>query len=281
MPELPEVEYNRQIINRSCLGLSISKVNCLADDKVFNVDSKTVESILSWRRIKDTGRHGKYFWFSLDNGAQMLIHLGMTGFVQVRGKLRSIYKSAPEKAQSDAWPPRFTKLTLVFEDDSELVYGDSRRFGRIRFFSSASERSAALSDLGFDPILSPIASAEELPIGSRRVPIKSLLLEQSFCAGIGNWMADDILYHSGIHPKAIACELSQKERQQLWKAIVYISSNACELRLKDLSYPPEWLFHCRWDAGKKKSLVHCGEAISVIRIAGRTTLFSPSQQKLK
>lgn len=280
MPELPEVEYNRQIIHRNCLGLLISKVKCVDDNKVFDLPPQAIESKLLGQQIIGTGRHGKHFWCTLKDGSQLLLHLGMTGFVQIRGQNRSLYRAAPEKDQSEEWPPRFTKLTITFEGSVEMVYGDSRRFGRIKLFSELKQMKNTLKDLGFDPILSPISSVDEfVDIERRRVPVKSLLLEQSFCAGIGNWMADDILHHSGIHPEKPACELSRKDLERLLDSIYYISSTACRLRLQDIEYPSEWLFHCRWEAAKKKSFMHCGEKINVIRIGGRTTLYSPSKQK--
>lgn len=280
MPELPEVEYNRQIIHKHCLGLLICKTKFLDDSKVFDLPPQVIESKLLGQRIVDTGRHGKHFWCSLKDGSQLLLHLGMTGFVQVRGHQRSLYRAAPEKEQSNEWPPRFTKITISFENNIELVYGDSRRFGRIKFFPSMKEMKDSLKDLGFDPIISPISSVDEFAdIKARRVPIKSLLLEQSFCAGIGNWMADDILYHSGIHPEVPACELTRKDLERLLESIYYVSSTACKLRLQDIAYPAEWLFHCRWEAAKKKSFTHCGKKINVIRIGGRTTLFTPNKQK--
>lgn len=280
MPELPEAEYNRQIIHRNCLNQRITKVKCAEDSKIFNVPAVKVQKFLLRQTIVDTGRHGKYFWCSLGNKSQLLIHLGMTGFVQVRGKSRSIYRSAPEKEQSEAWPPRFAKLLLTFEHDVELVYGDSRRFGRIRVFPDVARLRESIKKLGFDPILTPSPASLDLLVKHRKVPMKSLLLDQTFCAGIGNWMADDILYHAAIHPQTRACELSEEEWEALLRSILYISTTACALRLEDTSYPPEWLFHCRWDAAKAKApLLHNNEKICVVRISGRTTLFSPLKQK--
>jgi len=75
-----------------------------------------------------------------------------------------------------------------------------RRLGRIRLCKSP-RTEPPISELGFDPILS-MPSLDEFPSMVRRswsCPINALLLDQSFSAGVGNWVADEILYNARIH----------------------------------------------------------------------------------
>ena len=276
MPELPEVEFNRKLVNDFCLNLTISKVNRVDDNLIFaNEIPNLVGSI-----ILSTDRYGKYLWLGLNDSSFLLIHLGMTGFIQVRGKLRSLYRSAPEKAHSEEWPPRFTKLHVIFEGGGELVYGDARRLGRVIYCKSKNILEDRLKNLGFDPIKTPPSSLKQY-LDGRKVPIKSLLLDQKFSAGIGNWMADDILYSSGIHPQKLACNLSDEEQVNLLNSIVYIANKSVELKLANESYPEEWLFHCRWEVRKSrtKSFHSLGRSLQVVKIGGRTTIYCPDKQK--
>ena len=277
MPELPEVEFNRKLVDDFCLNVKISKVNQVSDGLIFVREIPNLIGSI----ILSTDRYGKYLWLGFNDLSFLLIHLGMTGFMQVRGKLRSLYRTAPEKTHSDEWPPRFTKLHIFFEDGGELVFGDARRLGRVIYCSSRNILEECLKKLGFDPIKTPPNSLDRYLEG-RKVPIKSLLLDQKFSAGIGNWMADDILYLSHIHPQKLACNLSEKERCNLLKSIVCISNESVKLKLAEEPYPEEWLFHCRWEARKPKTkTIHSlGRNLHVIRIGGRTTIYCPDAQKL-
>jgi formamidopyrimidine-DNA glycosylase len=276
MPELPEVEYNRSIINEHCLNLKIFKVNKVDDNLVFANEFPD----LVGSKFIGTDRYGKYLWVETMESSFLLVHLGMTGFVQVKGNPRTLYRSAPEKAHSEDWPPRFTKLHLFFEGGVELVFGDARRLGRIKYCESQSVLQKCIKDLGFDPTKNPPESLE-CYLKNRKVPIKSMLLDQKFSAGIGNWMADDILYNAQIHPQKNASDLTEKERINLLKSIIYIATKSTQLKLANETYPEEWLFHCRWDVriSRQKSFSSLGRKVQVVKVGGRTTIYCPEVQK--
>ncbi|KAG6891110.1 hypothetical protein C0995_014200 [Termitomyces sp. Mi166 len=139
-----------------------------------------------------------------------VLHFGMTGMLQVKGELATYYKSTPKSATTD-WPPRFYKfiLHLVNEDTGEaaqLAFLDARRLGRIRLRASPLTEPP-ISELGFDPILSmPSLDEFSAAVLKRTCPIKALLLDQSFSAGVGNWVAGETNPNfSSARPELLSC----------------------------------------------------------------------------
>lgn len=105
-----------------------------------------------------------------------------------------------EELQPNTPRNRYMKLDLSTAG-RRLVYDNRRRLGRIRLVDDPATESP-ISNLGFDPLLEPIASlALADRLSGRRGPIKTLLLDQSFVAGVDNWIADEVLYASP-HPNA-------------------------------------------------------------------------------
>ncbi|OBZ78938.1 Formamidopyrimidine-DNA glycosylase [Grifola frondosa] len=194
MPELPEVERATRLVRDIALNKKIVKVETVEDTIVFSGVSHNIFYT------------GKVFYIELDGKGKMpVLHFGMTGMLQVKGQLPTYYKETPRKASTD-WPPRFVKFILHILDESdgsvtELAFLDARRLGRIRLCTSPLTEPP-ISTLGFDPILSmPDLEYFKKGVRKRSCPIKALLLDQSFSAGVGNWVADEILYHARVHPE--------------------------------------------------------------------------------
>lgn len=136
----------------------------------------------------------------------------MIHYYQIKGQVPLYYKEGPKKG-SDEWPPRFLKvcevnldhsggiiaiiwqfiISLSLEDDpstiTEVAFVDARRLARIRL-CQAPLTELPISSLGFDPLLSMISLEDfTTAVLKRSCPVKALLLDQSFSAGIGNWVA--------------------------------------------------------------------------------------------
>lgn len=289
MPELPAVEYSRRLLEDNVVGLEIKEVQAQDDPVVFdNVQPSRIIKELKGKRILSAHRYGKYLWLTLSDETWLLMHFGMTGFVEVKGLDRLYYKSAPESNEtlkaSTEWPPRFWKLVINTEKESQFALGDSRRLGHVKILHQEPRTITPVSELGFDPILTmpPCDEAFREQVRRRGIPLKSFLLDQSFAAGVGNWMADDIMLHARLHPERRVCDLSDEEIDKLHQAIVYISETAVAMNSDGTKFPSEWLFHRRWPTDRKKS-GHLGSAndpkVEFIRIGGRTTAFIPSLQK--
>ena len=187
MPELPEVERGRLVAEMVALGRTIRRARCSTDRIVFcDQTPATVTRRLKGRTVTAACRHGKQLWLEFDEGPALLLHFGMTG--------------ALHGYEHDADRPRFWKIELEFEDGRRLAMPDPRRFGRIRLRDDP-RREPPVSDLGFDPLLDLPGKAEfRERIGRGTVSIKGRLLDQSFAAGVGNWIADEILYQAAVAP---------------------------------------------------------------------------------
>lgn len=237
----------------------------LQDDIVYaNTTHDAFANEISRRTIKLVGRYGKAFYLELDGeGRHPVLHFGMTGMLQLRGKMPVHYREAPRRASTE-WPPPFMKFILHIgpasssdrdereeEEVTEVAFLDARRLGRIRLCKSPLAEPP-ISNMGFDPILS-MPDFEEFSRGvlKRVCPIKALLLDQSFSAGVGNWVADEVLYHARIHPQQRANSLSENQVQALHQQIRHVCTFAVEVNADDTQFPDNWLFKYRWGKGKK------------------------------
>ena len=131
---------------------------------------------------------------------------------------------------------------------------DARRLGRIRLCASPMAEPP-ISDLGFDPILCmPTLEEFSTRLLKRGCTIKSLLLDQSFSAGIGNWLADEILYHSKVHPGQPANSLENNTIKVIWENMTYVCQTAVACNADENQFPAHWLFPHRWVCSMYESL---------------------------
>lgn len=277
MPELPEVERGRLLAESVGAGKRIRRARIEADPIVFDGHTQSeVQSALEGRRLVAAHRFGKQLWFELDRAPHPLWHFGMTGGFRARGAEALQLKSGPDVSEQ-AWPPRFLKALLIFDDGSELAFCDARRFARVRLRHEPM-REPPLSDLGFDPYLGlPKLADLRRALAGRKTPIKSLLLDQKFAAGVGNWIADEVLYQAAIDPRKRASELTEAEARRLRTRLSSIIRAAIKANADDRVYPRGWLFHRRW--GKQADAkMPDGSAIEFITVGGRTTAWVPAKQ---
>ncbi|MEM6930161.1 MAG: DNA-formamidopyrimidine glycosylase family protein [Myxococcota bacterium] len=279
MPELPEAEHTRGVLQRTLAGRRIAEVEVAEDPIVYDgVPTAQVEEWLVGREVAETHRRGKYLWLELSEAPHLIVHLGMTGTVRTRGDEPLNLESSP-KHPDHSWPPRFTKLRLVTTDGDEVAYTNARRLGRLLFRGDpANERPIA--KLGFDPLTDmPGREAFAQRIGRRsRAVLKALLLDQGFSAGVGNWIADEVLYQARIDPQRRAGTLSEQEVETLRKTIRRVVLTAVKADARKDRFPKGWLFHRRW--GKKEDATTAdGEPIAFVEIGGRTTAWVPGVQR--
>jgi formamidopyrimidine-DNA glycosylase len=277
MPELPEVERCRQLAASVADKRLISQVHCADDSIVFaGVAPGAFQRQLQDKEVIAVHRRGKQLWFELDAPPHPLFHFGMTGAFHTPAAESLPLKSGP-KEPSGEWPPRFAKIHLWFDDGGELVMTNARRLGRI-LLRDAPLHEPPLSQLGFDPLLDlPSPKMFSTMLRSRAAVIKSLLLDQRFAAGVGNWIADEVLYQAGIAPHRRANSLSDAEAKRLRGKLKFVIRAAVDVNADDARYPTHWLFHRRWGKRTDATTVR-GEAIEHMTIGGRTTAWVPSVQ---
>lgn len=279
MPELPEAEHTRKILERLAAGRVVARAEVADDPIVFEGRAPSwVSTRLTGRRVVAAHRRGKYLWLELDEGPHPILHLGMTGTVRARGDEPLRLSSSPKEVDR-AWPPRFTKLVLTFDDGGELAFTNARRLGRV-LFRDAPRDEAPIGKLGFDPLTDLPAPKDfaALLARRRRAVLKSLLLDQGFSAGVGNWIADEVLYQAGLDPRRRVESLSKAEVARLRAKLKHVVETAVRVDARKDAFPNTWLFHHRWgkDADARTA---DGERIEHLEIGGRTTAWVPSRQR--
>jgi formamidopyrimidine-DNA glycosylase len=265
MPELPEVERARRLVERALVGRRIRAVRTMDDPLVYDaVSPDAFARALRGRRVRAVRRRGKHLWLELDRRPWPLFHFGMTGSFR-------LYRREDER-------PRFWKLELHMDDGRRLALSDPRRFGRIRLQEDP-ERERPLHLLGFDPLLDRLdARALGERLRRRRAPIKAVLLDQAVFAGVGNWIADEVLFQARLRPDREAAELSRAEVGRLLRRLVSIVRRAVSVDADSDRFPRGWLFHQRWGRDASARTVS-DEKIVHHRIGGRTTAWVPTRQR--
>eukprot|EP00238_Polyblepharides_amylifera_P012295 CAMPEP_0196574770 /NCGR_PEP_ID=MMETSP1081-20130531/4406_1 /TAXON_ID=36882 /ORGANISM="Pyramimonas amylifera, Strain CCMP720" /LENGTH=381 /DNA_ID=CAMNT_0041892879 /DNA_START=56 /DNA_END=1201 /DNA_ORIENTATION=+ len=276
MPELPEVEAGRRLLHTHCVGFKIVNAEALEDEKVIEGCSHSeLEASLLYAKLLQVHRRGKHLWFETDCKPWPLFHFGMTGGFVVRGEGAVEYKSTNK--DFDTWPPRFYKLLLEFDNGKQVAFTDPRRFARIRLRDDPLQSSPIL-ELGPDPMHAmPLLEDFDSRIQRRQATVKSVLLDQSFIAGIGNWIADEVLYQAAVHPSTVASNLTSAQVEEIWKKITEVISLAVEVGARKSKFPDSWLFHHRW--GKVAGEVG-GHPIEFLTVGGRTTAIVPAVQRM-
>ena len=282
MPELPEAEAQRRLLDRCVVGQTIERVETKEQGggaRDGQVDEKVLDGdidAMAGSRVVAAKRKGKQIWLELDKGKtkhSLLIHLGMTGSCVIKGEAPPSYKAF---SIDDAFPPKYTKLEMIMNDGTRLAYCDPRRFGRIKLRGAEPEELAALAP---DALEAPAVAALRSALSSKSAPIKAVLLDQSaVVCGIGNWVADEVLYMSRIHPATAASALSADQVKALRAAIVNVCKTACDANADSEQFPATWLFHHRWAKMTTGSIASPIGRIHFDTIGGRTTAFLPDVQ---
>ena len=264
MPELPEVEAARKAAVRHLEGRRIVDAICAHDDIVLSdVPPRSVERALRGARVEGADRYGKHLWLVLDRKPWPVFHFGMTGSFHF--------------TEGGTPAPRFVKLQLRLDDGQRFAFTDPRRFGRLRLAHDP-RNEPPLSGLGHDPSFGlPRAAELAEEIGRRRAPIKAVLLDQSVFAGVGNWIADEVLYQAAIRPQRLASDLSVADVARLRTFLLRIIRRAVAVDADADRFPPHWLFHRRWGR-VANSITEDGAAIVHDTVGGRTTAWVPSRQ---
>jgi len=241
---------------------------------------KTLESALLHRTVREVGRHGKFFWLTLDGaGPTVYGHLGMSGWIRAVGKQGTrLHGHGEAPLDDEAGRPRFLKLGLYAHDGSGIVLTDPRRLGRVWLGPSpdAERRLKRLGRDAFDDL--PTVGELSALFGRRRIPIKAVLLDQGALAGIGNWIADEVLYQSRIAPKRSAASLTTTEVAALRRSIRSVLARAVKVDADHRRFPKSWLFEHRW-GGTRGATQIAGQPIVREEVGGRTTAWVPTRQK--
>ncbi|KAI0033741.1 AtMMH-1 [Vararia minispora EC-137] len=292
-----EVARAAELVRSLAENKVIEHVETSEDAIVFSgISNSEFADELTGRTVKSVGRYGKVFYLELDGDGRMpVLHFGMTGMLQVKGTLPLYYRAAPRKASID-WPPRFMKFILHIravdappdEHSTQIAFLDARRLGRIRLCQTPLTEPP-ISNMGFDPILGmPDLEDFRKSVLKRTCPIKALLLDQSFSAGVGNWVADEILYHARVHPEQRCNTLTDEQTLALHHQTSEVCRFAVSVNADDSKFPEDWLFKHRWGKGKKSEResvlkLPSGQPATIrwITVGGRTSAYVVELQHLR
>ena len=281
MPELPEVETIRR-------GLQEKIKNKQIKDAVINVDkivkkpsSEEFITKIKERKIKKINRRGKYIIIHLDSEDKLIVHLGMTGLL--------IYPYDNKITEKEI-KPKHNHLIFTFTDDTQLVFNDVRRFGKI-FLVSNIDEVESIAKLGIEPLEDYFTEEVFIQVLNKKKnsKIKSFLMKQEFIAGLGNIYANEVLYRSNVHPLRLISSLNKEEVRNLYQQIKLVLGEAVELRgstVADEAYRDtdgnkgKFAKKLQVYARKGEPCIKCGHSIEVVRIEGRSSFICPQCQKL-
>jgi formamidopyrimidine-DNA glycosylase len=213
MPELPEVETARRLIAGEALHRRIADVDD-SDTFVCRPHSPgELRAALTGRMLTAARRRGKTMWCETsEDGPDLGIHLGMGGRIVVTSQDGQVAWGG-EPFRRDAQPPKaeWDRFTLSFTDGGSLALFDKRRLGRVRL-------NPAIDALGPDAAeVTPAEFRDLITRGS--VAVKARLLDQSVIAGVGNLLADEILWQAKVSPAARTNSLRRQDADRLYRAL--------------------------------------------------------------
>jgi formamidopyrimidine-DNA glycosylase len=285
VPELPEVETARRLIERHLAGKTLIDIDnrlpkLLRDSPIADL------SVLRTRRLVAVRRRAKVLTLEFDGDLSLLMHLKLAGQVAIFSPDGTRYFAGHPVPKPDAaFPHKSTHIDFVFNDGTIFYLSDIRQFGWLRLMPTADVESA-IAAFGFGPegtLPASMLRSLEPRMATRSIPIKTLLLDQKFVAGLGNIYVDEALLRAMIHPERPASSLTGPERQRLLEAIPW----ALEEGLKQGGAK---IINSRAEPVDDFPAVHgregehcfrCGTPIVKTRVGQRGTYYCPTCQKVR
>lgn len=237
MPELPEVETTTRGLREKILGLKIKDVwtdlsttdkrqrEAIANPKYFVIFK---EEVLN-KKVLSVERRAKNILINLSGNKTILVHMKMTGHL-LFGKYKPITN---KQLRITNWIPnkkgplhdpynRFIHIIFTFSNNKNLAFSDARKFGKITLLNTEiAHESSHLNNIGPEPLDSKFTITNfKLRINKKiNGKIKTVLMDQSIIAGIGNIYSDEILWHTSVHPERKVSSLKETEIKLIFKAI--------------------------------------------------------------
>lgn len=268
MPELPEVETVVRTLEHQINDRMITDVT-VRFAKTINGDPEEFRKQLIHQHFRTFARRGKYLLFYLDD-ILLCVHLRMEG---------KFWLQKPTEPLN-----RHMHVLFDLDDGMQLRYHDTRKFGRMEILPLDTDLRT-FHELGPEPFSEEFSHAYVHAYRIRHdMPLKSLLLDQRFVAGIGNIYADEILAACNLRPGRSCQRITRKdeenlvqETQRILKAA--IAAGGTTIRSYTSSLGITGLFQTECTVHMMKTCGRCGGDIHMKRIGGRSSYYCPHCQK--
>ena len=276
MPELPEVEVTRRGLLPHLPGKTITAVKWSNKRLRTPIPRKLLQEAIKGQLVQTIDRRAKYLLFRMASGSVLILHLGMTGKI-------GLFEQATPTARHD-------HLRLLLENDMEMRFNDSRRFGSILVWPAgqAAELEKQFSATkGIEPFSNGFtpAALRQMAV-KRRQPVKNFLMDSRLIAGIGNIYANETLFAAGIHPETPVNRISAAQWQVIISNCRGILERAIEAggsTISDFvgSSGSQGYFQLQLAVYGQTDTPcpSCGKAICKKTVGGRATFFCPNCQK--
>jgi len=265
MPELPEVEIFKRRLDPTALGRRISGIAVRDKRIVGGASPAGLMARLKGARLAASRRHGKYLPIDIGEAGWFAMHFGMNGSLQ------------HFRAEDD--DPPYDRLRFDLGRDHHLAYLNPRRLGRMELVTDA-EAFVRREGLGADALYPALGPAEfARRVAARKREIKSVLMDQTVVAGIGNIYSDEILFQAGLHPRLRANRLDRPALARLFAKMQAVLRTAIrrgagsEQMLDRL--PRGFLLPQRKKGGR---CPRCKGAIAMLKFSGRSAYCCPRCQ---
>ena len=277
MPELPQVESLRSLLDHSVAGRTIVGGRIGKKPLRRRVTRDFIGDIKG-RRVERVARRAKYLLIELSGGLVIVAHLGMSGSITHRDG----------DAGSFGLDPAHDHAEFALDDGTRLVFNDPRRFGILRLMDRASLSTIEeLSGLGPEPLGGEF-NAEYLAdkARGRKVAIKNLLMDQRIVAGIGNIYASEILFRAGVRPTRRSARVTRAEIERIAKAVPEVLGEAIEGRgttfrnyLDSRGEPGRFAAKLLVYDREGEPCFKCGSPIRRVVIGQRASFYCPKCQR--
>lgn len=268
MPELPEVETVRNTLKRQLINKKIIDVKILYKNMIEN-DIDFFKNTLIGKKIIDIRRRGKYLIFVLDNFL-LISHLRMEGKFFIKNKNEQFDKH---------------EHVIICYNDFELRYHDTRKFGRMKIIP-IEEECKYLKNLAEDANLYTDDYKLYNIITKKRNPIKTILLDQSIIAGLGNIYVDEVLFKAKINPLTKGIDITMDNVKDILKYSKSILDSAIKYKgttirsyTSSLGVYGEYQNYLCVHTKVGNRCKVCDNVIEKITVGGRGTYYCPNCQK--
>lgn len=259
MPELPDVEGFRKVLVSCARGRVVRRVEVRDAGVLHGVSARGLRDALEGRRFTEPERRGKWL-LARTGGPTLMLHFGMTGRLVCAGP-------------GDAYEPH-DRVLFTVGGDRQLRFRDQRKLQGLWLAQDDSEVGRLLGRQGPDALAVP-REEFEAALSARRGSVKTALTDQSVLAGLGNLLADEILWRARLRPTGRASDLTEADKRRLYTQMRRTLRSAVTAGC----VPPRdaWLTGHRDDPDP--ACPRCGAHLRRSRVGGRGTVWCPRCQE--